>query len=95
MGREIGVADKRADPKPALGRSFDLVEAKTIHVDKVCRCFDLELHEIEQIGPPGDELGSGSLRRFGCFERRGSALIGERLHAFLPATSAIASWMFE
>ena len=58
IGRKIGVAHQRADAQPAFGCGLDLVELKTVHVDQMRRRLDLELHQIEQIGAAGDELGA-------------------------------------
>jgi len=59
MGRQVGVADESADPEPAVSRRLDLVEAEAVHVDQVGRRLDLELHEIEQIGPAAMNLAPG------------------------------------
>ena len=96
IGGEIGVAHQRADAQPALGRRFDLVEREAVDVDQMRRRFDLELHQVEQVGAAGDELGAldarGGRRSLGG---RFRALVGEGFHACLPATSVIASTMLE
>ena len=58
IGGEIGVAHQRADAQPALGRRLDRVERQPVHVDEVRRRFDLQLHQVEQVGAAGDELGA-------------------------------------
>ena len=85
IGGEIGVAHQRADAQPALRRRLDLVEREAVHVDQVRRRLDLQLHQVEQVGAAGDELGAwvarGSRRGLG---RRVRALVGEGLHALPP-----------
>jgi hypothetical protein len=96
VGGKIGVAHQGSNAQPALGCRFNLVERETIHVDQMGRRFDLELHQVEQVGATRNELGTrnASGRRCGLSGRVG-ALKGEGLHAFLPATSVIASTMLE
>ena len=65
IGGEIGVAHQRADPQPAFRRRLDLVEAEIVHVDQVRRRLDLQLHQVEQVGAAGDELGALDARRRG------------------------------
>ena len=96
VGGEIGVAHQRADAQPAVGRRFDLVEREAVHVDQVRRRFDLELHQVEQVGAARNELGALDARAGGRgLGGRFRALVGEGFHAFLPATSVIASTMLE
>jgi hypothetical protein len=96
IGRKISVADERADAQSAVRRRFDLVQRQPVHVDQVCRRLDPELHEIKQIGASGNELGAWRARGGGgSLRRRIHAFVGEGFHAFLPATSVIASAMFE
>jgi hypothetical protein len=57
MGGEIGVAHQRAYSEPSVGSRFDLVERKTIDVDQMPRCLDLEFHQIEEICAACNELG--------------------------------------
>ena len=60
---EIRVAHQRADAQAAVGRRLDLVERQPVHVDEVRGRLDLELHQVEQVGSAGDELGAGDARR--------------------------------
>jgi hypothetical protein len=96
---QVGVAHQRADAQAALRRGLDLVQRQAVHVDQMLRRFDLQLHQVQQIGAAGDEAAArraeGGRRRLGRGLR---ALIGECPHAALPAappTSVIASTMFE
>jgi len=41
--------DRGSDPQAALRRRLDLVEREAVDVDEVCRRFDLELYQVEQI----------------------------------------------
>ena len=96
IGGEIGVAHQRADAQPSLGGRFDLVERQPVDVDQMRWCLDLELHQVEQVGAAGNELGT--LDASGCRRSLGGrvrALVSEGFHAFLPATSVIASTMLE
>ena len=45
-----------------VGR-LDLVEPEVLHVDQMRRRLDLELHQVEQVGAAGDELGARRARR--------------------------------
>jgi len=95
VGRQVSIADQRADAQSALWRRFDPVEAQMIDVDQVGRRFDLELHQVEQIGAAGNE--ARTLHRscgLGGIRNAGRAAIGKRLHAFFsPATSFMAAMM--
>ena len=51
---------------PPSGVGFDLVERKTIHVNQMGRRFDLELHQVEQVGAARDELGTRDARGGRC-----------------------------
>ena len=62
--------------RPPSGATSILSSAEAIDVDEMRRRLDLELHEIEQVGAAGDELGAGDARRGG----RG---FGGRLRAFV------------
>ena len=86
----------RPAAQTAFRRGFDFIQAEPVHVDQMRRRLDFEFHEVEKIGAAGDEFRA----RHAMGRRRGflrclRALIGEGFHAFLPATSAIASSMFE
>ena len=81
---------------PPSGVGFDLVEREAVHVDQMRRRLDLQLHQVEQVGAAGDELGARDARGGrGGLGGRLRALVGEGLHACLPATSVIASTMLE
>ena len=93
---QIRVRDQCPDPQTAVACILDAIEVESGKVDDVRRRFDLQFHEIEQVGAAGDKLGVGRARggRGGCGGRR-RALESERLHAPSPATSRIASRIFE
>ena len=94
--REIGVAHQRADAQAAVRCRLDLVEGEAVHINQMGRRFNLELHEIEQVGATRNEFGTLGLRgrRHGV-RRRARPFVGEGFHAFLPATSVMASMMLE
>jgi hypothetical protein len=67
VGGKIGVAHQRADAQAAFLRRRDLVERQAVHVNQMCRRFDLELRQVEQVGAAGDEPGALDARgRFCC-----------------------------
>ena len=53
---EVGIAHQGADAQPAFGRVLDLVQRKPRDVDQLARLFDVHLHQVDQIGPAGNEL---------------------------------------
>src|SRR5690606_24273178 len=100
VGGGVSVAHECGYTQAAFRGGFELVECEIVDVDEMRRRFDLQLHQIEQVGAAGDELCALVLRRGGrSFRRRLGALVGEGFHALPPpkfaATSAIASWMLE
>ncbi len=93
--RKCRVANHCPDPQAALGRPLDPVEAEMVDVDQIRGRFDLQLHEVEQIGAPCDEARVRRARGgfHGIFDAGGPA-VGEGPHAFSsPATSRIAAMM--
>ena len=56
VGCQISVAYCRANTQPALGCNFGSVQPEAIDVDEVYRRFDFQLHQVEQIGSPCNEL---------------------------------------
>src|SRR3546814_10745345 len=52
---QIAIADQCPDPEAAIGRVFDFVKIQPVDIDQVRWRFDLQLHEVQQVGPPGDE----------------------------------------
>ena len=96
VGGKVGIAHQRADAQASLGSGLDPVERKPVDIDQMAGRFDLQLHQVEQVGAAGDEPGVGGAR--GGRHRLGGrvrALVGEGFHAGLPATSVIASTMLE
>jgi len=86
----------RPAAQTAFRRGFDFIQAEPVHVDQMRRGLDLELHQIEQVGAARDKFRSLAPRgRGGCLRRGRRALVSEGLHAFLPATSPIASTILE
>ena len=76
MVGEIGIANGGADLQPAVGRGFDLVERQAVDVEHPRRRFDVQLHQIDQRRPAGDEphvraLLRGLRLRGGRDRRRG------------------------
>lgn len=93
---KIRIADQGADTQTPFPRGFDPVQTQSVDIDEMCRRLDLQLHEVQEIGAAGDEFraicgGRGPRRR----SDRRDALVTESSHAFLPATSVMASTMFE
>src|SRR5580700_6124307 len=77
-----------------LRRFFDAAERQRIDVDEMRRRLDLKLHEIDQIGAPGNELGCRLGRR--CAGRCDTAgpIVAKRFHVRPPSTtSRIAATM--
>ena len=96
IGSQCGVPNHGADAEPSVRGRLDLVESQPVHIDQMCRCFDLQLHQIEQIRPARDEFRVVALRPCCGSCRRGcGTLISKGLHARLPATSVMASTMLE
>lgn len=56
IGGKIGVADKRANAQAALVGWLNPIEADVVDVDKMRGRFDLEFHQIQQIGAASDEF---------------------------------------
>jgi hypothetical protein len=96
IGSKLGICDQCADTKTSVSGFLYAVETNMPKVDQMSRRFYLKLHEIDQIGAPGNEFRALSLRSdrssLGGTLR---SLVGELFHARLPATSAIASAIFE
>jgi hypothetical protein len=93
---QVAVAHQRADAQAAIARCLDAVQAQRIDVDEMGGRLDLQLHQVQQIGAPGDEARIGALRdRGGGLGRRAGALEAEGFHAAPPATRVIASAMLE
>jgi len=94
VGGEVSIAHERPDPKAAVLGVLDDVEAETVDIDEVRGGLNLELHEVEEIGPAGDELGALDRRRGRSgLRRRGGALVAEGSHALVSATSWMAARM--
>jgi len=92
---EVGVADKGADAKTAVGQFLDGVEADTVDVDEPGGALDVEFHQIEQSGAAGDEadvrMSGGVYSLVGV----GGAGISEEFHGAssitLQTSSAVAN----
>jgi hypothetical protein len=96
IGGEIGVAHQGADAQPSVRCRLDLVERKSVYVDQMRGRFDLQLHQVDQVGSAGDELCAADPRgRRRSFRGRFRTLVSKGFHARLPLTSVIASMMFE
>jgi hypothetical protein len=72
-----------------------LIKAQVIDIDQVQRGFDVEFHQVEQIGAAGDKTRAFGLRRLRSGGGRIGAAVTERPHAGTSATSVMASMMFE
>ena len=55
MVGEIGIANGGADLQPAVGRRFDLVERQAVDVEEPRGRLDVQLHQVEQRRPAGEE----------------------------------------
>jgi hypothetical protein len=91
---EVAVAYRGADAQPAVGRVLHGVERQPAEVDDVRGRLHLQLHQVEQVGAAGDELGArlrGDGARGGAGGR--GALVGEGLHAASPAAWRMAATM--
>src|SRR5580693_8004639 len=65
---QVGVAYQRSDAQPSVRGGFNLVEAEAVYVDEMLWRFDLELHQVEQVGASRDEFGVRvARRRSRCF----------------------------
>jgi hypothetical protein len=96
ISRAAAEAQKMADYILGFHPDYaDPVQRQTIHVDEMGRRLDFELHEVEQVCAAGNELDAVSASGHGGSAGRARALVGEGPHAFLPATSVIASMMLE
>src|SRR5262245_44096328 len=83
------------DAEPAVSGLFDLPERQPADVDQAIRVLDLELHQVEQVRAPADELRAGhcSGRNRACGV--GRAFVCKLSHALAPlAASRMASMMF-
>jgi hypothetical protein len=86
---KCGIPNQSADAQSALRGWLDLVQTKILKVDKMAGRFDLQLHQIEEVGAASDKFGARLLSHNQC--RMGGAfgaLIGEGFHALAPETSA-------
>ncbi|MNL03317.1 hypothetical protein D3C87_1238500 [compost metagenome] len=93
---QIGIADQSPYAQTAIRGGFDLVETNSVDVDEMRRVLDLQLHQVQDICPAGDEFGFRiGCCRFRCRLSRCGSLVCEGSHASIPPTSAIASRMFE
>ena len=90
--RDVRIADQRTDREAAVRRRFDFVERQALDIDEILRLLDVELHQVDQRCPAGDEANVRALLRGFCFSRGGDRLRVvvrpgelERLHpAFAP-----------
>ena len=87
-GGQVGVADRGADPQPALGRLLDPVMGQAGDVDEVRRALDAKPHQVDQVGPAA-EVGRARCRG----RRHGAAgvlgpFVGERPHGAARAIAA-------
>ncbi len=80
MVRNIGIPGERPDAQASLERSLDLLQRKTIDVDDLLRCLDVEFHEVDQRRSAGDVLrvAAGFAKRILDRRRPREA---ERVHA--------------
>jgi hypothetical protein len=87
-GREVAVADRRADPQAAFRRLLDPVVRQPGDVDQVGRPLDAEPHEVDEVGPAAEVHHAGALGRSdGAGGLRG-ALVRERLQGAACAIAA-------
>ena len=99
IGGERGIGNQRPDPQPALLRRVSILSSPVSCTSTRCaRRLDLQLHQVEQVGAAGYELGPGRRRhgRRSLAPALAGALVGKAAHRPQPsATCAIASAMFE
>ncbi len=62
---KIRIANHCPDAQPAVFDAYDRIEPQTVDVHKVLRCFNLELHEVEQIGSTCYDASVRSCRQHG------------------------------
>jgi len=74
------VGDQRADAQAALGRLFDAIKRQPTNVDELRRRLDLQLHEVDEIRAPGDELGRGPGGRCAGGRDLVRPFVAERFH---------------
>jgi len=60
--RKIRVTHHRADAKAPVGGTLNRIHAEPADVDQMNRRFDLEFHQVKQIGAARNEFCAGSLR---------------------------------
>ncbi len=58
IGGEIAVRHQRADRQPAIGALLDRREIEPADIDQLLRRLDLQLHQVEQVGPARDEASA-------------------------------------
>ena len=97
VGGEIGVAHQRADAQAAVRRRLDLVERRgRSRRSGASASRSRSFIRSSRLVPPAMNLAPG-VRAAAAAASAGvrGALVGEGLHACLPATSVIASTMLE
>jgi hypothetical protein len=90
VGGKIAVPYQRADTQAAIRRLLDLVERQAVDIDQARRRLDLQLHQVEQIGPAGDDFCAG-LDGGGGVRNRVSALVSEGSHVAIPSACLMAA----
>ena len=91
VGREFGVAHQGSDDEAAVWRLGHGPQRKPRDIDQMTRPFDIDFHEIEQVGAAGNEARSwlaGGLHGGGDIV---GALIGEGPHVEPSFASMIAA----
>jgi hypothetical protein len=85
VGGQVGVAHQRADAQAAFGVGSILSSARPLTSTRCGRRLDLQLHQVQQVGAAGDELGAG-LRATAAAASAGElrAFVGEGFHVLAP-----------
>ena len=52
---ELGIANRRTNLQAAIRRRFDLIERQAVDVEHLRRRFDVQLHQVDQRRPAGEE----------------------------------------
>jgi hypothetical protein len=80
VGGSRAVGDQRTNAQAALRRLFNAIKRQATDVDELRRRLDLQLHEVDEIRAPGDELGRGPGGRCAGGRDLVRPFVAERFH---------------